>query len=692
MYTALSVIFLVVGVSLIGLLAYMVFAKKAIIKNGSLIYAVPVFLLVYFMYVTGMVYSETELGFYSLFSLISKSLEIFAMSLDYELLRPLAEDYPIFDAALIVACVLSFITVVFGVVVLFGKRISNKYRKHKVFVSEGDIIIGYSKDGVEYLKQNKNSAMWAEKIDGAVYKELIGKGYTVHKAPLSSEKVLKSLKCGEHHLIAFRDAGYSYSELIAFFENIKSAKDRRLYLHLEATADEMSIVQKKYVSEVSAASNSFVTSFCRYELMARTFVAKHPISKYIPRDFFNSNLTLKDDKEINVVLLGFGKVNCELFKLMATQFQFAKNDESGLKSAPVHYYVFENDAKQLNNDALIKIRNEYDEIFALSDLPAADKICDVPEVAPMDVNSADAKKRLKSLVTDNSYTYFIVSVADDFTNATYAHGIKERLGEASNYKIFVRAKKNDNRLLNKGEDHIIYFGEDADMYSHECIVNNDLMELSQNVNDLYNDLSKSQIDKYREWQRLPVIEQYSNISAALSIYFKLNLLGFDLKKGACGGLDKKTYEARYPDAFMGSRGDDYNYFFGNSTANVLAFSEHSRWNAQYLLSGYKPLSFNGFEWLEKNRTTDGVEQSVYALSHKNTEARRHACLTTYVGLDTLIKHKYNILCQEEQKGERRVVGADMNSLAEIYRYDYMVTDAMYEALVRLGYCIIDNAK
>lgn len=687
MYTALGILFLAVGLGLIGLLAYMIFARKATIDKGSLIYAIPVFLLVYSMYIVGMVHSKAEIAFHSLFSLIGKSLRIFAMDLNYDLLRSVSEEYPVFYAATVVICILSFVTVAFGVAAVFGKRISNRRRKAKILASNGDVVIGYSNDSIEYLKHNKNTVMWAENISKETYFKLIGQGYTIHKAPFSADKVIKALKSNEHHMIAFRDAGYSFFDLISIFEEIKSTEELRLYLHLEATADEMSIVQKKYVSEVSDKANSFVTSFCRYELMARAFLSEHPISKYIPRDFFNENLTLKDGKEINVVLIGFGKVNCELFKAMTTQFQFARNSEGAICSAPVHYYIFENDESRLNNGCLIKLRDEYEKIFEHSDLPPADKICDIVKAGPLDANSLRAKELLSSLVTNNTYTYFVVSIANDFTNATFAHDIKERLGDSENYKIFVRTNKSENRLLNKGEQNIIYFGEDADMYSHGSIVNDDLMELSQNVNDLYNDISKSHLEKYRQWQRLPVIEQQSNISAALNIYFKLNMLGFDLKKNTEGGLDKQSFIARYPDAFMHGKGEDYQYFFGNSTANVLAFIEHSRWNAQYILSGYKPLPFDKFEWTEKKSSSGDI---VYNLSHKNTPAHRHACLTTYLGLDDLIEYKLSRLNEEKKKGERMIVGADKNELAMIYRYDYMVTDGMYDALKRLGYSITDN--
>ena len=132
---------------------------------------------------------------------------------------------------------------------------------------------------------------------------------------------------------------------------------------------------------------------------------------------------------------------------------------------------------------------------------------------------------------------------------------------------------------------------------------------------------------------------------------------------------------------MEDKGDDYPFFFGKSTANVLAFIEHSRWNAYYLLSGYRPLPFNEFIWTRNDKGKD-------VLQHKNTDNLRHACLTTYEGLDALIQYKYKTLQEASAAGEKEVGTVTLHALSSIYRYDYMVIDGMYDALTNLGYSIL----
>ena len=678
MYTAISIIFLCIEVGLSGLLGYLIIKKKAVIDKTSLIYLLPTFILVYALYLTATIYNDVKPTFYTFFLLVHETLSMVAMELNQDLIMPLSEANGWFHAATIGACVLSFITIVFGVMALFGTTLINEIKKRGRFRKGGDLVIGASANALQYLKTHASAVLWAEKIEKEAYRDLIKKGYVVHKAPLTVKNIKKQLKSNEYHLIVFRDVSYSYLSVLDCFEELKKQTAKRIFLHLEVNADEMKIVREKYLSQVDESANSFIMPFCRYELMARRFIAEHPITKYIPRDFFNKNLTLKEEKEINVVFLGFGKVNYELFKLMATNFQFAKQKDGKLYAAPVHYYTFENNSERLANEHFIKLINNYDEIFKGSDLPPAEKICDLKDLLPMDAHSAEARKQLRALVNKDTYTYFIISIANDFQDAAFANELKKCLDEETNYKIFVRAKCEEELLFENKDNNVLYFGDNTHCFLHENIVNRDLMELSQNVNNLYNQHTKEGVGMLREWQKLAVVEQYSNIDAALNIYFKLNMMGFTLEKAAGGGVSKEDFINACPDAFMGAKGGDYDFFFETTTANVLAFIEHSRWNAYYLLSGYKPLPFEQFIW-KQDRTGKDV------LQHKDEEKNRHACLTTYYGLDKLICYKEKTL---KEATDRKVGEVTKDALAAIYRYDYMVIDGMYDALTKLGYSIV----
>lgn len=681
MYTIISIVCLCLEVLLIGFLGYLAFTGKAVVDKKNLLYLIPVFAVIYTLYLTATLYNGGGVSFYTVFLLIHQTLSMVSMELNEELVGTLSGDNPWFFAATIGACILSLLTVVLSVCALFGVVIGNEIKKRKNFISGGDIVVGVSPSSLEYLETHENAVLWVEKIDKDTYLDLIRKKYVVHRAPLNSKRVAKCLRGREYHLIVFRDAGYSYSSILKCFEALKSRKDKHLFLHLEANANEMDIMHEKILPEMSKNLNTYVLPFCRYELMARRFMVDYPITKYVPRDFYNDNLTLKDEKEINVVFLGFGKVNYELFKMMVTNFQFAKQKDGKLYSSPVHYYTFDNNEERFNNEHFIKIINEYDQVFKGSDLEAAENICDLKKPQPMDAHSAATRQQIRELVNDNTYTYFIVSISDDYGDAAFARDLNMLLEGEKNYKIFVRSKGDEGCMMHKGEDNIICFGENSKCFLHENIVNDDLMQLSRRINDLH---STYNYDKYRDlraWQNLPVVEQYSNVSAAVNVYFKLHMMGLDIVKETDKGMTKKALEAAYPDAFMSRNEKDYNYFFGTKMANVLAYVEHSRWNAYYILSGYKPLKFEEFVW----KTDDN---DCFVLQHKDISRLRHACLTTYRGLDKLIKYKCRVYEEEAKKGEKKLDKHNLDTESSIYRYDYMVIDNIHDAMERMGYSIV----
>lgn len=708
MYTGISIAVLSIEAILIALFGYLVFKKNALIHKKSLIYLLPVFLMTYVLYITATIYEKEEISFQALFLLIPDSLDMFKMDLKYSLVQDLCQENGWYNAAVILTCVFSLVTVIFSVLVIFGTTVSNGYKKQKFFSKGGDIVIGTSKSSLEYLRKHKDTLLWLEKGDKALYKNLIKEGYTVQQAPLNEKTLLKKLKDKEYHLIVFRDELTSYVPVLSTFEKLKLKSDKPLFLYLEANINEMSIVREKYLQNLQSKTNSFVIPFCRYELIARRFMTEHPITKYIPRAFFNKNLTLKEDKQINVVFLGLGKVNYELFKLASTSFQFAKEKNGKLVSAPVNYYIFERETDKFNNEYFIKILEEYPRLFKDSNLPRADEICHLERISSADAHSAETRKKLRGLVDENTFTYFIISLTEDFEDSAFAYNLQSCLEGESNYKIFVRYKGEDKALLEDGKEnaankegtlkedtdgkqdnanqnHIIYFGKTSDFLSRGNIINDDLMKLSKRINDLYNANTQNKFEVLREWQNLPVIEQYSNIHGAMHVYFKLYLLNCTLQKEKSGGLTKKDFESLYPDAFMKDKGKEYGYFFGTETANVLAFIEHSRWNAYYLMEGYKPLPFDEFSWKEN-------EKGFLSLSHKNIARKRHACLTTYQGLDQLIRYKYDKTVAEIKQGKENIAEPDPNALAAIYRYDYMVIDGMYDALQNLEYSIFINQQ
>lgn len=187
-----------------------------------------------------------------------------------------------------------------------------------------------------------------------------------------------------------------------------------------------------------------------------------------------------------------------------------------------------------------------------------------------------------------------------------------------------------------------------------------------------------------------MIEQASNLYHALNLPFKLNLLGFGMVKKSqtsFAGITEAEFDKRYVNSGRAQNYSDYSFFFKTESSNVLAFSEHSRWNALYILYDYKQMKKSEMQ-MENVLNADG---SVTAqLAHKNTDKKVHACITTYYGIDELIKFKYFKLYGEDATNLNYADDERLRALGKLYAYDYMDLDRLYAEITSMGYILVDN--
>lgn len=734
MYLLLGILFLILALIIAGIVVWTIIrtiaVDKELISKKNLFYMIPAFVLIYALYLTATYYNlsksgaESTLAFFDYFHLISNSLEVFAFKLQTSLIRPIVGDYPIFYADFVLATVLCGATGILSIASFFSAQILNFF-KLVIGLSKGcDIVLGDSASAIQYAKKNKGCFLWCEHLPRSRYFDLIKSHVAVCRLPLTSAYMARKLRKGEHHLILFRDSAYSYSNVIDTFHKIRGKEKSLLYLHLEADVEETKIIKKLFIPN-QLPTHTFVSCFNKYELLARQFIKEYPISKYVPRNFFNENFTLKEDKEINVVFIGFGKVNYELFKLAAMQFQFAKMKNNALCASPVNYYMYDEEEKRLHNEYFSRFNFEFERDFADTDFPKPDKICNATHINHENINSIDARKEFCDLVTKNSFTYFIVSLSSDLEDASYAHTLERMIKGKGEYKIFVRAKNSRSEALKEKHADFIYFGEEREIFTHHCIVDDDLMTLARLNHVLYvgqtqyegfnNVIAKikeepdeSWNDKLKErlkddpafklqmiqvWEKLSTVEQFSNIYNVLNLPFKLGLMGLSLKKKeeAGEGISFDEYCKRYRNPFMQrscddpdavNRYTDYNFFFGTESSNVLAFIEHARWNAYYILSDFKQMPKQDMEATLK----DGK------MAHKDVEKKLHACITTHAGLDELIRYKYSAMYPDGGTGVQPDGSMDprFQELSKLYAYDYTDLDNVYHHLLRMGYSIVEN--
>lgn len=721
MYLAFGIIFLLACIAVLGVMIFAIVRLRRsggeILNKKNLLYIAPTFLIIYLLYIVSYVYDGKEFSFFSVYALVSTVLDAMKFKAASNVFD-ICKAYPIYYADFVFAYILGVAAVILGIASFFGRRISNFIAGKILLRKNCDIVVGNSETAVKYCTRTKNSLILCTSISTQGYIDLLKEKVTVIKLSSDFKQLSKKLKRGGYNVIVFRDGNHSYTKIMETFTRMKP-KDA-INVYLEANQQEMKILKDKFLTKADNNSKVYATGFNKYELMARKFVAEYPITKFIPRSFYNENFTLKNDRQINVVFVGFGKVNYQLFRMCSMQFQFAEEAEGGLASKPVRYYICDDKERALHNEFFSRIQFEIDEEFKDCDFPKPEEICKL-EIENIDINSVDAKKKFKSLVTENSFTYFIVSLDNDLEDASYAQTVKRMLDADGNYRIFVRAKNDNGENLNELDNRVIYFGEEKKLYTHENIINDDLTELAQRINLLYNrianppewlkklqsekditgeeqrkilnsNLADKKVKDYmkRIWSELPYIEQASNLYHAVNLPFKLNLLGFDMVKKKSEndfGVTEEEFNKYYVNSGREEKYADYSFFFKTESSNVLAYIEHSRWNALYILYDYKQMKKADIKLAESKDEKGNVVKTV---PHKNTALKQHACLTTYYGLDKLIKYKYELLCSQALKQSEYKNNECLQNLSKIYAYDYMDLDRLYSEITAMGYILKHN--
>ena len=320
MFLAWGISFLVAGLALLLFFVLSLKRKKANFSKDNVLYFALSFVLLYLMYCVATQFLNMQnpsenitIDWFYFLNLINTTLEGFTFSFDLVLIRPICDFYVVYFIAFILVMILTSATTILTVVGIFKNRIVNSIKLRLRFNKGADVVVGISEQSLTYFKQNKNVVLWDDEIDSAEFKELIKEGFVVCKEKFSPQKLYTRLKKNENHLILFRESNYNYSDIITIFEEAikfkkaklikalakkKKVKDQPLFLHIESTVSEMETLKSQFISKVNSRTNSFISCFNRHELMARQFVEKHPISKYIPREFFNkNNLCLKNGKK-----------------------------------------------------------------------------------------------------------------------------------------------------------------------------------------------------------------------------------------------------------------------------------------------------------------------------------------------------------------------------------------------------------
>lgn len=420
-------------------------------------------------------------------------------------------------------------------------------------------------------------------------------------------------------------------------------------------------------------------------MTAMAFVDKYPITQFMTTNEIDYlSATVKNDVDINVLLLGFGGVNRNIFFTSVCNNQLMTRKEGKPVEKLVNYWIYSKESEE-ECQSICKDYYKYTSILKedmnmylpLPPRPANETFL------PFEIEKNEFYHSLEAILCGNRgkrpYNYIVIDLGSDAENLDIARTLTKNLKKwnlTSQTKVFAYAKE---RVCQEAEFEI--FGNEKEtIYDISKITNEKwgLMALDRHLCYSLGGISttddcEAQKEKaLKRWFAQSQVQRESNIFACLSIRMKLHLLGFDYAPisdhRACANTlfsdayqrdDKIDYDEKMSCGF-GKKAIKYsnNMPVGTIRQNF-AIQEHQRWNAYMICNGFIPST---------------IEQIV-AGENKNMQLKRHSNVASFEGLK-----------------EYRKLWAQIKSISEedadVIRYDYQLMDDLVWMLTHSGYKIV----
>lgn len=666
--------------------------KTTYLKNFKKVKVFVIYLISILLFWLGINYSGKSPGSSFLLSLKS-CIEIIVFIFDYDSVELLMKDSSIYSISMYTLYILSILNMIYFLFSLFFERIYNYFRLKYIKINKKNLIVLISDNEqnrkiISTIDAKDYLVLYVCKRDNTIYNySFINKlAYigvpSYDNLPNYLIKILKSPK----------------EKNISFILNTQNDEINLTYLHqmtsfLSKTDSKIKVYafgdaeNKDRFVKYAENSNGCIRYVDINKVIAMDFVNRFPLTEFMDeRHIDYTDATIKMNVSLNVVLIGFNKLNQQIFLTSISNNQFITKEDGEIKEKKVNYWIYEKNSSR--KDALDdnyyrfskEIRNNTKDYLSLPSKPANEHFIE------MDFNDDEFDNSLKEKINKSNtdyINYIIISLENDSINKDCAKKIIEMLKEwgiNSSTKVFVQLSE-----LNYTENNeYVSFGEMNRIYNIKHIISDSNEKIAINRKLLYDlnisqdSISKDDVEKkvINEWNSQTEIQRYSNIYACISIRMKLHLLGFDYISTTSNKEDASAdFKAKYENAdpiiydeskpqLNGRKTIIYtnNYIHGSVREN-LAIQEHQRWNAFMISYGMIP------------STIAEIKQG----KSKNPINKKHGNITSWEGL---IKYR-------QIEAERREISEE---ITDVIRYDYQIMDDVDWLLRNSGYKIIKKEK
>lgn len=667
MWDLICIVLLIVEAVMLASFTIARFRKKKL--NETVIFLGLVFVINVALYLIPYIYAIAE-GYrgnyvFDLMNLFERSMKLFLGGMDTGAVSDFTIAYPVFTFTYLLGAVLALLATVSTTVVAFGNSIRNGFQlSGRLKAPVCDFVKGCGESAQQYARENNGCVLLlGANADKNTAAALMEKGFVVLRKGFTTEFLSGRLlnTTTRYNFICPDDNGSGLTDIDTFISYWKSdAPKKNVYLYVELDKDKTETIRREIIEHCGCEER--VTTFCSNELLARTFVEENPVTRFLPESYIDEDASIKPEMNIQVFLLGYGELSAEICRQMVLNNQLVKYENGEYRVLPIHYHIYDPAAPKGSwllgglQQALKDLEEARGEYFPLPELPADISVYDhIPHYRDT------LSKMVRLAKQPNTYSFFLVDTGDLYRNMETGARLNSMLDGHADHHVFVRS----DAAYTKDTDRLTYYGDFTRIFSHDIIVNDSLSTMAKVVNRVYTeqymsdqrnepDFSEQVIRRAEEdWNSMDYFTLYSNIYGAMNLRVKLNMLGLDYRHGKGESRDN-LLRTRYQKE---DRDYAYSEYFTRSRRNALLALEHARWNAYHLLAEVLPMEIDGI-------TVRSVQGEKVRFHTKNMAARKHACLTTFRGLDALSNH----LAQTAQ----RITGTPHTA----QEYDYYVYDEM----------------
>lgn len=613
-------------------------------------------------------------------------LKTFVGEGDYEQAKEFAKILPAYSWAYIAGVLLAMLSTVNAAVQAFSNTLRNRLRLFFALRRRScDIVLGSEENALLYAEAGAAVLLPEPRLDRDGTQRLIERGYMVLHRPFSKELLSSRIlnRHSRYNIICPGKTEENLAHIEAFIDWCRAGGRKAIHLYVEIEADRAKMVSREIIDPSGFGEQ--ITTFCSDELLARRFTEEHPFTEHLPRRFLEEDTAIRPEARLQEIYLGFGSLNREMYRQGVLNHQLVSYEGGEYRLHPIDYHLFDADIDTGDwiidglKDTRISLMKRQEEYYPLPPLPYETL------VHPLAPFGREALREAEALICrEDTFTNVIIDVGDSYRNIELGARLRRQLGERADYHIYIRSEV----AYQEADERITYLAKLEEIFDHDTIVNDGMARIAYALNEIY---TRRNIENYEnrspsreeveeraraDWRAMDHFTRYSNLYSARNLRLKLQLLGLDYQRGAgetANGQNGALLKKYYPQSEGKAPYEDY---FSRSIHSALLAQEKYRWNAYHLMEEILPMPRAEVQAVKEGERIRMIT--------KTAPLRRHACLTTYAGLDDLSK---DLAAKKEAATGKPCRREDF----DYYQYDDQLLLAVGELMERLGYSIIEKA-